>query len=166
MIHAAVVILLLLLSGCQDTRPTVDPVSSLDVQVLVSGLTPGISSIVGQAMWTTGKGTKHYAINKTVTLLPGTPYVLECARITVDGRSHCMDRLKPYSRLTTTDAAGRFSFSGLGHGTYFLATEVCWLVDRGRARSCHEVQGVIEVQREGQTVTTLLQNPTGFDTQR
>lgn len=165
MIRAAIATLLLLLAGCQDTRPIVEPTSLLDVQASVSGLTPGTSTVVGQAVWTTRKGTRHYAIRKTVTLFSSTPYVLECIRITLNAKSDCTDLLKPYSRSATTDSAGRFTFTGLRHGAYVLTTDVCWSVDRGRARNCQVVQGEIEIQGEGQTVVTTLAGPSGLDTQ-
>ncbi|WP_281848857.1 carboxypeptidase-like regulatory domain-containing protein [Dyella sp. GSA-30] len=146
----------ILLGGCADTRPVVEPASSFDVQALGQGMATGASTIIGQASWVTEKGIKHDAMNETVTLVPSTPYVAECARIVLDATSHCADRLKPYLRSTRTDAEGHFVFGGLHPGTYFLTTRVCWAGGRRRLRPCQAVQGEAVIQRDGQTVEVSL----------
>lgn len=156
MLRRIACLLLLLLSGCVDTRPAVEPTSDFDAQTLGRGMTPGTSSIVGQASWVTEKGIRHYAIGATVTLWPSTPYVAECARNTSKAKLQCADLLKPYARSTTTDKEGRFMFAGLHQGSYFLTTDVCWAGGRRRLRPCHTVQGEAVIQREAQTVEIVL----------
>ncbi len=148
--------LLLLLAGCADNRPRVELASDFDAQALDRGMAPGTSTITGQAFWITDKGMGHDAVNETVTVLPGTPYVLECARAAPDTTSHCMDRLEPYRRSTKTDAQGRFTFAGLHQGSYIVTTTVCWAAGRRRMRPCHAVQGEAAIERDEQTVTVVL----------
>lgn len=148
--------MLVLLSGCADTRPVVEPISTFNAQAIDRGMIPGASAITGRASWVNEEGTRHYAANETVTLLPSTPYVAECARITLKARSHCADLLKPYLRTTKADTDGRFMFAGLHAGTYFLTADVCWAGGRRRLRPCHTVQGEAVIQHEGQIVEIFL----------
>jgi hypothetical protein len=156
MLRRVAAIMFILLSGCADTRPVVEPTSSFDVQALARGMATGTSTISGQASWVTEKGIKHYAVNETVTLLPSTPYVAECTRIVLNATSHCADMLKPYSRSTKTDAEGHFVFRGLHPGSYFLTAHVCWAGGRRRLRPCQAAQGEAVIQHDEQTVEVIL----------
>lgn len=156
MSRLAISLLLLLLSGCVDTRPAVEPVSAFDTQALDRGMTVGTSTLMGQASWVDENGNRHYARDEAVTLLPSTPYVLECAYLTSKTRSHCTDLLKPYLRSSKTDIDGRFVFAGLHQGSYFLVSRVCWGGGRRRLRPCRTVQGEAVIQHDGQTVEVFL----------
>lgn len=80
----------------------------------------GSASITGQASLQQPDGKAATAAGAQVELLPATPYTQEVAAKMAGGQTQAEAnaRLRPFARLTRTDAAGTFQFFGLPAGSY------------------------------------------------
>lgn len=125
------------LSGCVTARPhprplpqwnAVSDVTEAEYQPYLAG---GTGSVTGQAFLTQRGGGVVKAAGRTVTLDPATSIGNEWWGKA--GKVWVFRSLKPPSpgfakarRKTVADADGRFKFSGLAAGKYYVRTEVTW----------------------------------------
>jgi hypothetical protein len=150
----------LALSGCFPERAAIESGLLLDTKELATALEPGASAITGEALTRTSEGGVHPAANEAITLLPGTPYVLECARIRTVASSHCAEALNPFTRTTKADSQGRFSFTALKPGHYHLETTIPWRIRqglRGVRYLRRTLQADVTIEEDGKTIATVLQ---------
>jgi len=93
----------------------------------------GTAVVSGQAFATTRGGDVKYAAGSTVILNPATWYTTEFwwnVNMTEDEDEPDPVAVK-YSKTAIADGEGRFSFAGVPAGSYYLLTQVSWLVDAG-----------------------------------
>lgn len=100
----------------------------------------GTGRIDGQAFLRQAGGMVVTAAGETVELLPVTPYTTELLTALQTAEQQALlqgttatignrdPRLEQYTRRTTADAQGNFSFTGLPPGDYYVHTEVRWLI--------------------------------------
>lgn len=135
-------IILAFLSGCATRQPppTYTTFSANAEAEYLPYLTKGNSEIVGQAFLAQKGGGTVKAAGREVTLDPVTEVSLKWW--TQAGKVWQYRNSTPPSknflaahRTTVADADGRFKFTGLPAGSYFLRTEITWDVP------FHGVQG-------------------------
>lgn len=137
----AVLGLFALLSGCVSSTPEWKPVSEATEAEYQRYMAGGNGSLVGEASVTPpGKNTVK-ASGKTVTLDPATSVGEEWwAKAGTHWKHRTLTPPSPMflkaRRSANADSEGRFEFTGLAPGSYFLRTEVTWEVG-------YEIQGVI-----------------------
>jgi hypothetical protein len=127
---AMLLILAILLVGCEQKilRPTIP----FDPDEMEQALKPGPYTITGQAFAKTQSGEVKYAAGNTIILLPLTAYIKQAlalqesedafTKVQIDKR--LLDKRKE----ATADGEGRFKFSGLAQGEYYMETKILWLV--------------------------------------
>jgi len=121
---------LLLLAACEQKiiRPTV-PFDQVEIE---RALKPGNYTISGQAFAKTQSGNVKYGAGNTITLLPLTAYIKQVFALQgqKDAFTHVEvdKRILDYARKTTADAEGRFKFSNLSPGEYYIETTISWLI--------------------------------------
>jgi peptidyl-prolyl cis-trans isomerase A (cyclophilin A) len=91
----------------------------------------GKSDVTGQAFLKTRGGDIKFAAGEKVYLEPVTEfstqwYEVQSARPLPLTTSN--SKASKYSKVTTADATGKFNFSGIPAGAYFLITKVTWEV--------------------------------------
>ena len=153
-------VLALVLSGCLAKRPVIEPKLSLEAKELTVALEFGRSIITGEAFAKTYEGDVRFAADEVITLLPSTPYVLECANIRAHASSRCAELLNPFMRITKADSQGRFSFTALKPGHYHLETTIPWKSRqglRGVRYLRRTLQADVSIDEDGQTVAIVLQ---------
>lgn len=126
------VALALLLAGCASVPPpqwnSVNDSAEAEYQPYMAG---GVGTISGQAFLTQRGGGVVTAAGRNVTLDPATSVGIEWW---AKAGKYCRHRsLTPPSpgfakarRATVADAEGRFRFSDLAPGKYYVRTEVTW----------------------------------------
>jgi hypothetical protein len=147
-------------SGCVTMLPPPqwNPVSDFTEAEYQAYTAEGAASITGQAFLTQRGGGVVKAAGRTVTLDPATSVGNEwwgkAGKIWVN-RSYTPPSpgFHKTRRTTVADADGRFKFSGLPAGRYYVRTDVTWEVG-------YELQGglvgqLIEV-KEGKTSEVIL----------
>lgn len=136
---AAAVAALAILSGCASSaQPNTNAVASVlyaecDEAAFAAALETGTAQIEGQAFMKTRGGDVKLGAGNEVILVPA----ISCARTWWDqvgldwNRKTTVPRSPVFAsglRSTTSDGEGRFKFSGLAPGTYYLRTHVTWEV--------------------------------------
>ena len=150
-----------LLSGCVTmTPPQWNPVSDATEAEYQPYLTGGTGSVTGQAFLTQAGGAVVTAAGRTVTLDPATSVGNEWWGKA--GKLWVFRALTPPSpgfakarRTTVADAEGRFKFSDLAAGKYYVRTEVTWEVGDYVPTQGGLVGQVVEV-RDGKTSEVIL----------
>lgn len=98
----------------------------------------GKGGITGQAFLRRNDGIVVYAAGSEVSLLPKTPHTDEIVSkmfgssrfaYTKVGFNNQDPRFIEYIKTTTADGEGRFTFSSLPNGSYYLITSVVWFVN-------------------------------------
>lgn len=129
----ALVLCAALLAGCVATpqiQSTFNPAEAAFIHK------PGRGSITGQAFLRRNDGVVVYAAGSRVTLIPRTTYSSERMQALYGG-----NRIAPlwrasipepagyssYVREEKADGEGKFSFSGLADGEYYVVTTVYWM---------------------------------------
>ena len=94
---------------------------------------PGTAQISGEAFLRTKGGDVKTAAGRRIYLVPLVPYTDERAKIMWERKEpEAPDpRLARYTKSTTADAQGRFSFSSLPAGSYLVYTTITWTVSDG-----------------------------------
>lgn len=157
----------LLISACATTppapstpAPSWSPVSDANEAEYLPYLQPGTSTLRGQAFLTQAGGRVVTAAGRTVTLDPATTVGNEwwgkSAKVWVHRA------LTPPSptffkarRSTTADADGRFVFSDIPAGKYYVRTEVTWEVGRHNPTQGGLVGRLVDV-RDGKPNEVIL----------
>lgn len=113
----------------------------------------GTASISGQAFLRTMVGEVRYAAGSIVHLVPASAYAKErfakiygtakCSRMEID-HSGTDKRYMSMQKETKANGEGRFRFSNLAAGEYFLVTYVVWQVPQGRYGASTEGCGMYE----------------------
>lgn len=111
-----------------------------------AGNRPGHAIVRGQAFSKTVGGDVKYGAGNTIRLFPNSDYSAQCIRIINTSDSHCVERLRPYSRTALADAEGRFEFADLAPGSYLLTTVITW-----------GVPGPYGIQTTGGVVTAIVE---------
>ncbi len=90
---------------------------------------PGNATITGQAYATLRGGSARYAAGKTVTLVPATSYTAEWIGQISQSKAAIApadERFLKYEKQCLADDLGRFTFTGLPAGRYYLACPRFW----------------------------------------
>ena len=150
---AVVVVLGLAYAGCAVPVPMQ---TKFDYSELKPYLEPGENSIRGQGFLRQQGGGIVTCAGYVVILVPATSFFRELVTLRLAGKSpRYTDKIDPAffnHRRTQCDAQGNFSFSNLPNGTWFVMTEVSWVVANAR-------QGgtlVQEVTLSGNETTQVL----------
>lgn len=131
--------LILLLCGCETTPPPsvawTTPTAAQE-QEYEPYLKGGTNMLTGQAFMVQRGGAVVYAAGRQVTLNPATSIGdewWEKAGRTWTYREwdHPSPAFKRAQRTTTADAEGRFRFTGLAAGRYYVQTSVTWVIPQG-----------------------------------
>jgi hypothetical protein len=126
------VLLAAMLAGCVSSAG-IESVFDRSAAAIV--LESGNRTIKGQALLGRENGTIEYAGNNKVRLLPDTPYQRWRMKELYGERriAYTAKEIKDtppdyakYSRETIADADGRFTFTQVPEGKYFVATKVFW----------------------------------------
>lgn len=125
--------------------------------------TTGTGTVAGQAFLKTVGGDVKTAAGNTVILNPVTSYSEQAYAAFSAGRQ--LDPVEPdtrlykYARTTTADGEGRFEFSNVPPGEYFIATSVVWQAPVGY-RGTMRVQGGLVFKRvrvgDGEAVKVII----------
>ncbi len=91
---------------------------------------PGTATIRGQAFVKTRGGDVKPCAGEAITLFPGTAYVGEIFGRIERGESLTVPdpRLDTYTKKAIGDGEGRFAFTGIAAGTYYVSCYVNWEV--------------------------------------
>jgi hypothetical protein len=149
------------LTGCVSTPPAQwSPVTNSAEEEYQPYLARGTGTLTGQAFLTQRSGNTVKAAGHIVTLDPATSVGRECWAKA--GGSWVKRSLTPPSpgfakaRLTTVaDADGRFTFSNLAPGGYYVRTEAVWEIP-GQLLPEGGLVGQLEEVHDGQTTTAIL----------
>jgi hypothetical protein len=144
--------LTVVLSGCVTTPPPqwnqVSDAAEAEYQSYLAG---GTASVSGQAFLTQRGGGVVKAAGRTVTLDPATSVGAEWW--TKAGTKWAHRSLTPPSpgfakarKTTVADAEGKFKFSGLAAGRYYVLTDVTW-----------EIPGQFGTSTQGGLVGSLVE---------
>jgi hypothetical protein len=121
------------LCGCvvPPAPPQWSPIGESSPEEYIPYLTNGTASISGQAFLTQRGGGVVAAAGRTVTLDPatssGSEWWTKAGRFWVHRNLlHPLPEFRKARRSTVADADGRFRFSGLPTGKYYIRTEVSW----------------------------------------
>lgn len=130
--------LALALPGCASMIPQVAPPAPLsapfDASTLEWAKTPGTAAIEGQAFLKTRGGDVKYGAGNDVLLIPANAHTTEWFTRAVLAEERVQDlgtELAPYVKATTSDGSGRFRFSNVAPGEYYVVTTVTWEVPSG-----------------------------------
>lgn len=122
------------LAGCETAAPknmAMNPITAAAEKEYEPYLQPGTATLTGQAFLVQRGGGTVRAAGKAVTLDPATSLGTEWwQKMTWRQREFVPVSINfPKARHTTTaDADGRFKFTGLPAGKYYVRTEVVWEV--------------------------------------
>lgn len=128
----ALVLCAALLTGCVATpqiQSTFNPAEAAFIHK------PGRGSITGQAFLRRNDGVVVYAAGSDVFLVPKTTYSTERIQVLYAGskfapiwrqNAPAPTEYGNYVRQTKADGEGRFSFSSLADGDYYMSTTVYW----------------------------------------
>ena len=92
----------------------------------------GTSSIVGQAFLRTSSGDVKFGAGLPVILTPVTSYSAEWFKVEILGGRRLAagdPREMRYARSTICDAEGRFAFTNIPPGNYYLTCDIYWEID-------------------------------------
>lgn len=133
----------------------------------------GTATITGKAFVLARDGTTKTAAGSSATLLPATEYAVQrvdaiygsagVATRKVEFSKESDDpRYQVYTRTAAVGPDGKFTFSGLAPGDYFVTTGINWKVLDASGRSSR--RGIALVKRvsvaKGQTVDVVLTTST------
>lgn len=146
-----IAIALLAIAGCASVPPPQwSPTTEARESEYLPYLTPGSSTISGQAFLTQRGGGVVKAAGREVTLDPatstGAEWWFKAGKVWVHRFLSPPSRgFTQARRKTTADAEGRFTFEDLPAGKYYVRTEVTWQL------SDYDIQGglvgkMVEVQ--------------------
>lgn len=119
------------LVACVPGVTTPTPIATpFDPATVAYALGDGPAVITGQAFAKTRGGDTKFASGETVTLLPVSDYTTEYMKGvgTTRGAATPDPRLDQYTRKTVADGEGKFTFSKVPKGNYFVFTKVYWEV--------------------------------------
>lgn len=127
LLFVSVLILMLGISGCQS--PIHQMQTRFDETEFSPYATPGSATIRGEAFLKTRGGEVRYGAGNTVTLMPVTSYSREIWQAALQGKVTDKDpRWEKYIRTTVADGTGKFEFTKLPAGEYFLECPIFWEV--------------------------------------
>ncbi|QNQ39382.1 hypothetical protein [Brucella intermedia] len=121
--------LAVLLAGCVQTANIDTPFTENSFQYI---LRQGQATVSGQGFMRRRDGMVVYAAGSPVVLVPKVPYTEEAfnkAQAAPFGVNFTNSdpRLKKYIRTTQANGEGRFSFSNVPDGSYYVVTKVQWM---------------------------------------
>jgi hypothetical protein len=132
---AAIVVLvalILALVGCAGRRVATHQRQSIFIEDEYAPYgEAGTSTIVGQAFVTAEDGETKYGAGSAIYLNPVTTYSTEWFEVGILQGKHLSEadsRVWRFHREATADEMGRFKFTGLAAGEYYLATAINWEV--------------------------------------
>jgi hypothetical protein len=163
----APVSLVLLLAGCAATRPTFTPLPFNDAEYAALPKV-GSGAVKGQIFARTVGGDVKKGAGSAVVLMPATTYrdqwysesYLSHKLATATPDARYLD----YDRTKTADGDGRFEFTGLPAGRYYILSNVVWQTtstnEYMRRLGLLETQGggVVQVLvvKDGETTDAIL----------
>jgi hypothetical protein len=126
---------LLTLLGCVEPR-ILRPSIPFDSAAEIQALQPGKGTITGQAFKKTVGGDVKYAAGNTVTLYPVTPYFREVLALWPQRNPPSVEVVVDssvfnFKKTTVADGEGRFSFTDLAPGEYYVETMITWGIPTG-----------------------------------
>jgi hypothetical protein len=130
---AAVLVLIVVVSGCVATRAPVVLTTSFDAQAAAFIYTSGRAKVSGQAFVRPNSGKLLRAVGTDVFLIPRTAYADErIAAIYGDGKRPAGGTSVPdadplyeqYMRKTIASSGGSFSFDHVADGDYFVVAMI------------------------------------------
>lgn len=132
-----VFLFILFISSCSSTVTTTNSFSSSDAAFINES---GQAIINGQAFLRRNDGIVVYAAGSDVILVPSTTYSQERMTAIYQGKKAAYllrnvkfendsAEYKNYIKSTKADGEGKFEFSDLAPGSYFIVTQVFWTPD-------------------------------------
>ncbi|OAE39608.1 hypothetical protein [Brucella intermedia] len=145
----------LALTGCVQTASIDTPFNESSVEYINR---QGTATVTGQGFMRRRDGMVVYAAGSPVALVPKVPYTEEAfnkAQAAPFGINFTNSdpRLKKYVRTTQANGEGRFTFSNVPDGAYYLVTKVQWMA--GDANQGGELTKAIQVSG-GKNVDVIL----------
>lgn len=158
---------LLLLGACASPLPRQETLSERDLRPY----SQEGSGTIGGRVWTEHAeywGSERVDANRArVELVPATPYTREWFERTI-GRGEKLEpedpRLESYRRQATTDGRGRFRFTGLPPGEYYVTSRFSYEVpdpfdSQGRMETFHVLASRRVSLADGERVDDLEVTP-------
>lgn len=134
-----IVAMLFLVSGC--VTQTLETVSGFDPAEAEFINSVGSNEIIGQAFLRRNDGVVVYAAGSDVSLIPKTRYSTERIRLIYEGEKYINiyaasakkfkdtdGRYGNFQKTTKANGEGRFVFSQLADGEYYITTGVTWVI--------------------------------------
>lgn len=134
------------ISGCANVRQPLPPIaisSAFDAEQAKKVLGDGKNSIEGNAFLVRNDGVVVTCAGKGVGLTPVTAYADERIKAIYGNNDEGIDRVGPFSQIkkftpdeplyykygrsTKCDSDGRFKFSSIPDGDYYVTTTVLWM---------------------------------------
>ena len=160
---AVITLLFFFISGCERTieRTIVKPTIPFNPQEIENALKEGNSTITGQA-FTTKRGDVKYSAGETINLIPLTPYVEQAINLSNKANAFTTvdidKRMFDYAKKTTADGTGKFKFTGLSSGKYYLETDTKWWYHAPDGSQIKMgTKGIANIENDGDTVEIILQ---------
>lgn len=127
-----VLVIAVLAVGCVTIPQPVQHLAVYDESALAWANAPGTAVVTGQAFLKTLGGDVKYAAGNPVYMLPVSDYTTEWFdAVIVRGTSvtSAADTATgKFERVATADGAGKFRFTGVAAGKYYLWSAVYWSV--------------------------------------
>jgi hypothetical protein len=158
---AVITFLFFLISSCEQT--IVKPTVPFNPQEIENALKEGNSTITGQAFAKTQGGDVKYGAGNTINLIPLTPYVEQAINLSNKANAFTTvdidKRMFDYAKKTTADGTGKFKFTDLSSGKYYLETDIKWQYQTqyGLQTTGGTVKGIANIENDGDTVEIILQ---------
>jgi hypothetical protein len=152
---AIVAALAVALSGCVQSVNITTPFNPAEHAYAAQA---GRATVAGQAFMRRNDGIVVYAAGSPVLLLPYTSYTREIFAAAGNTYGNVQfengdQRLRDYSKMTQANGEGRFTFSGIPDGQYYLITRVTWMA--GDWQQGGDLTQVVTVSN-GQSVDVIL----------
>lgn len=151
----------MMVAGCQTIEP-IERISFPEPEYTALPTT-GTARIQGQAFLKTVGGDVKTAAGNAVYLNPVTSYSEQWYASYVTNRpldpADPDPRLKEYLRETTADGEGRFEFTDVPAGEYFVTTSVVWGVPTGSYGTISQQGGTVTKRisvKDGETIKIII----------
>lgn len=136
-----------LLSGCPKSYTMKTPFQPRDFTLYNQ---KGTGTLTGQALLKNGDGSSSYYAGQKIILLESNGYTNEIFNASNKGyqitKISMFSALKDFSWVTVSDKEGRFAFSDLPDGTYWVFTKVTKEVNQfiTNERSMHQKVTIVQ----------------------
>ncbi|SPJ32077.1 carboxypeptidase-like regulatory domain-containing protein [Kushneria phyllosphaerae] len=122
-------------AGTVDSAPTVKRQVPFPVETYAALAKTGTATIKGRLAYQLTSGQTVYGNREKVSIAPATEYSAEAADKALAGQrvEPADPRAQAYTHMTTTDANGYFTATGIPAGTFYVAGTVALPGGQGRS---------------------------------